>query len=869
MWRWLIRVIGGLVPKRLRADWRQEWQAELRHRERVLADWDQLNWRTRLGLTWHSLGAFVDALWLQPKRWEDETWHDLRYGVRTIRQHPGFSAVVILTLALGIGANAGLFSVVNGVVLKPLPYPDSDQLVALHQRNPDAPAASISYPNFLDWQRDNRTFSAMALQRSFSAHLIAAGSAEQVSGRRVTANLFTVLGVAPALGHNFAPEDDAPGAAPVVMISAGLWQRRLGGAPDVPGQRLMLDNVSYVIAGVLPATFRLFPGTDVYVPLGSWTNRGLQDRSAGLGFRGIGRLKAATTVAAAQSDLDRVAQQLASAYPAANRASGATVVPLKDQVVGNVRPILWMLLGAVGFVLLIGCVNVSNLLLARSTGRAREFAVRTALGATPSRLVRQSLTESLLLSLAGGALGLAIAAWGTRAAVAALPAALPRTDEIGLDVRVLLFAFAVSVLTALLSGLAPMLKTSPAYLSEALKKGGRGGSGARHRAHGVLVMLEMALALVLLIGAGLMMRSLGALWNVDLGFRPDGVVKFEVGFAPGPARLRELSEMLGAMPGVRAVSFVMGSEPLQGIENVAFWLDGEPMPARAGDMRAALWSRVEPGYWTAMGIPLQQGRVFTDRDDTTAESVAVVDDNFARQYFPNGDAVGKRLRFRDSAIVTIVGVVGHVRQSGLDAGLIRSAEPQLYLPFRQMVGGISEVDVVLRTDDAAAPGTVFESIRHVVQRQHRHNVVYRTETMTEVIAGSLAARRFLMILLNVFAATALLLASIGLYGVISYLVAQRTHELGLRRALGAQRRDLVALVLSHGMKMVLGGVVLGGLAALSVTRLLSSLLYGVSATDLTTFAGIAVLLVAVALLACLIPAWRATKADPLIALRHE
>ena len=869
MWRWLIRAIGVLVPKRLRADWRQEWQAELRHRETVLADWDQLNWRTRLGLIWHSLGAFVDALWLQPKRWEDEAWHDLRYGARTIRQHPGFSAVVILTLALGIGANAGLFSVVNGVLLKPLPYPDSEQLVSLHQRNPDAPTASISYPNFLDWQRDNRTFSAMALQRPFSTHLIAAGAAEQVSGRRVTANLFTVLGVAPALGRHFAPEADAPGAAPVVMISAGLWQRRLGGAPDVVGQRLTLDNVTYTIAGVLPATFGLYPGTDVYVPLGSWTNRGLQDRSAGLGFRGIARLKPASTIAAAQADLDRVAQQLALAYPAANRGIGATVVPLKDQLVGNVGPILWMLLGAVGFVLLIGCVNVSNLLLARSTGRAREFAVRTALGATPSRLVRQSLTESLLLSLAGGALGLTLAAWGTRAAVGALPAALPRTDEIGLDVRVLLFAFAVSLLTALLSGLAPMLKTSPAYLSEALKKGGRGGSGARHRAHGVLVTLEMALALVLLIGAGLMMRSLGALWNVDLGFRPDNVVKFEVSFPPGTARLRELSEMLGAMPGVRAVSFVMGSEPLQGIENVAFWLDGEPTPARASDMRSALWSRVEPGYWTAMGIPLRHGRVFTDRDDTTTESVAVVDDVFAGRYFANGDAVGKRVRLRDGAVVTIVGVVGHVRQAGLDAGLGGSVEPQLYLPFRQMTGGISEVDVVMRADDLSDHGAVFESIRRVVQRQHRHNVVYRTETMTDVIAGSLAARRFLMILLNVFAATALLLASVGLYGVISYLVAQRTHELGLRRALGAQRRDLVALVLSHGMKMVLAGVALGGLAALSLTRLLSSVLYGVSATDLATFAGIAVLLVAVAMLACLVPAWRATKADPLIALRHE
>ena len=878
-WRWLIRAIGVLVPKRLRADWRQEWEAELQHREAVLADWDHLNWRTRLDLIRHSLGAFVDALWLQPKRWEDETFQDLRYGMRTILRNPGFSAVTVLTLALGIGANASLFSVVNGVLLKPLPYPAPEQLVSLHRRAPDGSTGSISYPNFLDWQKDNRTLSAIAIQRPFSAHLIAAGTAEQVSGRRVTANLFTVLGVAPVFGRNFVPEDDESGAAPVVMISAGLWQRRLGGEPDVAGKRLALDNVSYTIAGVLPSTFRLYPGTDVYVPLGSWTNRGLEDRRAGLGFRGIGRLKPAVTLEEARSDLDRVSRELAAAYPETNAGQGATIIPLKDQLVGTVRPILWMLLGAVGFVLLIACVNVSNLLLARSTSRTREFAVRTALGAAPSRLVRQWLTESTLLALAGGALGLLLAAWGTQAAIATLPAALPRTDEIGVDVRVLLFTFAVSLLTALLSGLTPTLKASPAYLSGALKKGGRGASGVRHRTHGVLVMLEMALALVLLIGAGLMIRSLGALWNTDLGIRPDNVVTFEISFPPAmrsdlaetrTAKLRELSDMLRAMPGVRAVSFVMGSKPLQGIEHIAFWLDGEARPARADDMHAALWSRVEPGYAMAMGIPLRQGRFFTDRDEIATESVAVVDDVFAARYFPNADAIGKRIFFRDGGPATIVGVVGHVKESSIDAVTSASSEPQIYMPFRQMTGGISEVDVVLRADGAPEPGAaLFDSIRRVVHGQHPHHVVYRTLSMNDVIAGSLGARRFSMILLNAFAVTALVLASVGLYGVISYLVAQRTHELGLRRALGAQRRDVLVLILKHAMKMVLGGVILGSLAALGLTRVLSTLLYGVSATDLATFAGIAMLLVAVALLACLVPAWRATKADPLIALRHE
>jgi predicted permease len=877
-WLWLIRAIGVLVPKRLRADWRQEWESELRHREKVLAHWDHLNWRSRLELVWHSLGAFVDAIWLQPKRWEDEIFLDLRYSLRTIRQSPGFSAVVILTLALGIGANAALFSVVNGVLLNPLPYPDPEQLVSLHQRTPDGSTGSISYPNFLDWQSDTRTFSGIALQRPFSAHLIAAGQAEQVSGRRVTANLFAVLGVAPALGRNFAPEEDERGAAPVVMISAGLWQRHLGGAADVAGQTLTLDNVSYTIAGVLPSTFRLYPGTDVYVPLGSWTNSALKDRRAGLGFRGIGRLKPQVRIEEAQSDLERVARNLAVAYPETNRAAGAAVIALRDQLVGNVRPILWMLLGAVGLVLLIACVNVSNLLLARSTGRAREFAVRTALGAAPSRIVRQWLTESTLLALAGGALGLVLAAWGTRAAIAALPTALPRTDEIGVDARVVLFTLSVSLLTALLSGLAPTLKTSPAYLSEALKKGGRGASGMRHRAHGMLVMLEMALALVLLMGAGLMIRSLGALWHVDLGFRPDNVVTFEISLPPSirsddletrTAKLRELNGLLRAMPGVRAVSFLTGSEPLQALEHRQFWLDGEPQPSRAVDMRAALMYRVEPGYAEAMGIPLRQGRFFTDRDEIKTDPVVVVDEVLAAKYFPNASAVGRRVRFPDGGTATIVGVVGHVRESAVGPEN-QSPEPQLYVPFRQVVGGLSEVDVVLRTDPAAQNGQVlFDSIRRVVQQQHRHNVVYRAQTMDDVIAGSLAARRFSMILLNAFAATALLLAAVGLYGVVSYLVAQRTHEIGLRRALGAQRSDVLALVLNRGMKMVLGGVALGGLAAVGLTRVLSTLLYGVSATDLATFAGIAVLLVAVALLACLVPAWRATRVNPLAALRHE
>ena len=806
---------------------------------------------------------------------------DLRYGVRVLLKNPAFAAVVVVTLALGIGANAALFSVVNGVLLNPLPFPQPEQLVSLHQSRPNAPAGSITYPNFRDWQKENQTFSAMAISRSFSANLIGTGEAEQVAGRRVSANLFSVLGVKPALGRDFAPGEDEPGVAPLVMISAGLWQRKLNAAPDVLGKSLTVDDKSYTIVGVLPASFNLYRGADVYVPLGQWGNPGLQNRGAGLGLEGIGRLKPGVTLAQAQADLDRVMRRLVEAYPETNRGNGAALVPLKERLVGDVRPILFTLLGAVGFVLAVACVNVSNLLLARSTGRAREFAIRAALGAGRWRLLHQSLTESMLLALAGGGLGLLLASWGTRAAIGVSPTALPRADEIGLDGRVLLFTLAVSLLVGVLAGLAPALKTTQGRLSETLKEGGRGAGGGRHRAQGVLVAVEMALALVLLIGAGLMIRTLGALWNVDPGFRPDNVLTFGLGFPPSMraaspeakrAHMRELSDKLNSMPGVRAASFTTGASPLRGADNVHFWLDGRPKPASMGEMQTAVVYRVEPGYLTAMGIPLKRGRFFTAQDEVRTQRVVVVDEVFARQYFPDADPLGKRINLGDDrGPLEIVGVVGHVKQQGLDGDDKQSLQAQLYEPFRQLPGSPSEVDVVLRFEgsEKEAGVALVDSIRGVVQSQHSQNVIFNPQTMNEVIADSLARRRFSMTLLNSFAAVALLLAGIGLYGVISYLVGRRTHELGIRLALGAQRGHILRLVLSQGMKMALGGVVIGLIAAAGLTRLLVGMLYGVSTTDPLTFAAITLLLVAVALAASFIPARRATRVDPLIALRYE
>lgn len=809
---------------------------------------------------------------------------DIRYGVRMLRKQKGLSAVIILTLALGIGANAALFSVVNGVLLNPLPYPQPEQLVTLHQSKPNFATGAIPYLNFRDWQRENQTFAAMAISRRTSFSLLGVGEAEQVDGRWISAEYFAVLGVKPTLGRDFARGEDEPGAGPVVLISAAFWQRKFGAAPDVLGKSLTLDDKSYTLVGVLPASFTLHRGADtnvdVYVPIGQWGTPALQNRNAALALHGIGRLKPGVALAQAQADLEGVMRRLAELYPDTNRGQGAAVIPFKERLVGDVGRTLWLLLGAVGFVLLIACVNVSNLLLARATSRTREYAIRAALGAGRWRLLRQSLTESLLLALLGSGLGLLLASWGTKVALAALPAALPRAEEIGMDGRVLLFTGAIALLTGILSGLAPALRTAHRQLAETLKESGRGASGARHQAQGVLVAVEMALALVLLIGAGLMIRSLSALWNIDPGFRPDNVLTFSLRFSPSlrnaspelnRAHLRELSNKLNVLPGVRAASLSAGATPLLGEDDLYFWLDGKPKPASTSEMAMAVVYRVEPGYLTAMGIPLKRGRFFTNQDSELSQPVVVIDEVLARQYFPDTDPIGKGIKLGDDPPLQIIGVVGHVKQWNLAADETESLQAQLYEPYRQLSGNPTGAGVVVRTEanignDGAA---LYDEIRRVVQSQHSQNVLFGQQTMKQVMADSLSRQRYAMILLNAFAVVALLLASVGLYGVISYLVGQRTQEIGIRLALGAQRRDVLRLVMGQGLRMALGGVALGLMAALGLTRLLDKLLYGVSATDPVTFVGIAVLLTTVALLACWLPARRAAKVDPMIALRHE
>ena len=805
---------------------------------------------------------------------------DIRYALRMLLKKPGFTIVVVLTLALGIGANAAIFSVVKGVLLNPLPFPDPEQLVTVHQSKPNFDTGAIPYLNFVDMQRENQTFSSIAIYRGAGFTLLGVGEAERVTARMVSADFFTVYGVKPALGRNFSREDDRKDADPVAIISDRLWARKFNSASDLVEKSITLDDRSYRVIGILPGSYKASVA-DVFVPLGAWPSPALQNRGAALGIHGIGRMKPGVTAEQAEADLDRIMGTLSEMYPATNKGNGARVIRLKERLVGDVQPVLLMLFAAVGLVLLIACVNVSNLMLTRATGRTREFAIRAALGAGRWRLLRQSLIESTMLAIVGGAAGLFMAAWGTTAAIKALPTALPRQEEITLDWRVLLFTIGISLLTGIVAGLAPALKTSHGRFNEALKESTRSASTARARAQGMFVVAEMAMALVLLISAGLLIRSLNALWNVDPGFKPDNVITFGVTFPPSMrsatadasrAYMRDLSKRLNDMPGVTAASLTAAATPMVSEDDRYFWVDGQPKPASSSDMHMALFYVVEPGYLPVLGIELKKGRFFTDQDDERSTRVLVIDERLAQQRFGNEDPIGRRLHFDDDGPpYDIVGVVGHVKQWGLD-GDGQELQAQLYVPFRaapdQAVAGTGGMGVILRADREIAPPFIT-AIRDTVQQQNNQNVISNTQTMNEVIADSLGQRRFAMIVLGAFAAAALLLASLGIYGVISYLVGQRVREIGIRVALGASRRQILTLVLGHGLKMTLAGVVLGLFAAFGLTRLIRTMLYGVGATDPVTFGLIAVLLTIVALVACYLPARRATKVDPLVALRSE
>ena len=822
---------------------------------------------------------------------------EVRYALRQLRKSPGFATVTVVTLALGIGANTAIFSVVNGVLLNPLPFHHASRIVSLFEATPNFVKGSISYPNFLDWQRDNGSFEAMAAYRSTYGSITGIGQAEEVHAQRVSASFFPILGVNPILGRNFTPEEDRRGANPTVLISEGLWKRKFGSDRNVIGKRLIVAGQPRTIIGVIPASFRLhvfnFRTADVYEAIGEETDPTFYLRDSYRGMDAIGLLKPGVTLALARDDMKRVNAGLADAYPNIDGNIKANIIPLKDNIVGDMRPALLVLLGAVGFVLLIACVNVANLLLARSTTRQREFSVRAALGAGQIRILRQLLTESVLLSALGGMFGLILAKWGTVAALVAVPETVPRAEEIGLHLPVLLFTIFVSVLTGIMFGFLPAIRMSRTDISGRLKDSGRTISGSRSRMQSVLVMGEMAMALVLLVGAGLMCRTLMGLWKVDPGFDPRNVSYFDV--TPSPslvsqppdaihAALRQISATLHSVPGVEAVSLHDGALPMESDNERGFLLEGqEPPTQRSENIQQTLEYTVEPEYLKTMRIPLLRGRFLSDEDNENAARVVVIDANFAQQYFAGQDPIGKHIRVFELASdsnrrvltpLAIVGVVGHVNQWGLAEDASHPLRAQMYRLILQsekaeLKNLAQGFNVFVRCKTPLASEAFFESIRQKLLASNRDMIVYDNESEEEVVARSIASQRFSLILLGAFAGLALLLAGIGIYGVLSYLVGQRTREIGVRMALGAQRLDVLRMVMQDGARMTLAGMAIGIVAALGLTQLMASMLFGVRPTDPVTFGLVAVVLCGIALFACYLPARRAAKVDPMVALRYE
>jgi predicted permease len=804
---------------------------------------------------------------------------DLRYGFRTLRKNPGFTAVAMLALALGIGANTAIFSVVNGVLLRPLAYPDPGRLLLIFETNPELGQSSVAYPNFLDWRRENRSFSDMGAYRNDDFNFTGAGEPEHLSGDYVSASLFPVLGVTPFIGRAFLPAEDRQGAGCAVVLSYGFWKERLGADANILGKALTLNAMSCGVIGVLPPDFRFREKAQVYVPIEQWEAVELRTRESHPGLHVVGRLKAGVSIEAAQAEMASISSILARQYPATNAGHGARVVRMKDDMVGYIRPTLLLLVGAVGFVLIIACANVANLLLARSTARKREFAIRTALGAQRKRIVRQLLTESVLLSLGAATIGLLLARWGTSLVLAAAPDSLPRSAEIGIDPYVLLFTLVVSIVTGILFGLAPAFHGANASPQESLKEGARGAGGGRHRAEGIFVIVEVGLAVILLAGAGLMMQSVWRLLRVDPGFNTRNILTAQIALSPkvmaSPPGIRlayqQLLGRVATIPGVQSAA-ITSLVPLGDDDSeIPYWPGSGPQPPQ-DRMTFAMFTIVTPDYPSVMQIPLRRGRFFTTRDNTASPSVAVVDDVLARHIFPGQDPIGRQISVMVLGSVQIVGVVGHVKHWGLDSDDTAKVRDQIYFPVLQvpdkfMSEAVAGMTLVLRT--GPEPLSLVSAVRVQVAGPTQDQPIYAVRTMEQTVSGSVAERRFTMLVLIIFAATALLLAAVGIYGVMSYAVTRRTHELGIRLALGASRNEIAGLVLRQGLRLAAIGLAGGLVAALALTRLMAGLLYGVRPADPATLLAVTLLLGGIALLACYIPARRATAVDPVVALRCE
>jgi putative ABC transport system permease protein len=799
-------------------------------------------------------------------------FQDIRYGLRMLGKNPGFTFVAVLTLALGIGATSIMFSFANGMLLCSLPYKDSDRLVIVDENSQKRGVTSmgVSYPNFLDWREQNQVFSGIASYLSGNFTITGGGEPEQLTGTWMSYDTFEVLGISPLLGRSFTAEEDRPEHDNVVILSHGLWQRRFGADPSILGQTIILNSRSRTVIGVMPPDFKFPDTSELWAPLAltteSWTRN---DH----GLSAVARLNPGVTLNQAQENLNAVALRIEELNPVTNEGMGVTLISLHEGLVSDYRIALVILMGVVGLVLAVACANVANLLLARASGRHKEMAIRTSLGASRWRIFRQLLTESFMLGIMGGAAGLLLAFWGVDLLLAAIPIEFPFWMKFQMDTRIIAFTTGISLLTGLVFGTAPALHALRVDLNETLKEGGRGlASASRNRLRRILVIVEVALSLILLIGAGLMIRSFMHLMDVNPGLNPENVLTVRLGL-PGlkyntpekrHAFFKELTERVGALPGVQSSGAISGL-PLSG-NNWGRSLTVEGFPVLSvGQAPSINHCVVTPNYFQTMGIPMVAGRDFTDADSSNGLKVTIIDERLAREYWPNESAIGKRVRFgppeANEPWHTVVGVVGEVKHQSL----ILTQRRSVYLPHAQVaIGGMS---VVLHT--STNPESLIAAIRSQVKEMDADLPVTNVRTMKEVISRSVWQSRFFTILFGIFAAIALLLASVGIYGVMAYSVSQRTQEIGIRLALGAQKRDVMKMVVRQGMTLSLVGTAVGLAGALALTRLMESLLFEISTTDPLTFTGLALTLMAVSLAACWIPARRATKVDPIVALRYE
>jgi len=792
---------------------------------------------------------------------------DIRYGVRSLLKRPGFTAIALVALALGIGANTAIFSLVNAVLLRPLPFAEPDRLVWVWGNIKNGGnRASVSPADFLDYRQQNNTFEEFAASLPLRLNYTGGDEPERLEASGVTGNFFQALGAKPAFGRTFLLENEKPGNDQVAVLSYSLWQKRFAGDPAIINKTITLDGKSFAVLGVMPPDFSMPRTSDVWVPINFDIDPEMKVRGAHF-LRPIGRLKAGLTMAQAQADTDAIARRLEEQYPESNSGWNLRLVSLREQLVGNTRPTLFILFGAVGFVLLIACANVANLLLVRAAGRQKEIAVRTALGAGRWRIVRQMITESVLLSLVGGVLGTLLALWGVEVLVALSAESLPSTAQVGIDATVLGFTLLVSVLTGVLFGLAPAVRTMKLNLSESLKEGGRSGSEGAHRnrTRSVLVVIESAVAVVLLIGAGLLVRSLWLLQDTSPGFDARNVLTMGVNLPrakydkPEKAAsfFAELESRVAGLPGVEAVG-VVSELPLSGqLNDMPYTVEGRP-PVSIDQAFDDDFRRVNTNYFKALGIPFLRGRNFTEQEVRQGAPVVIISDLLARQVFPNEEPLGKRLIMAFGSAYEIIGIVGDIRHRALEA----APAAAMYMPAYP-----ASVNLVIRSN--GDPVSLAAAVRKEVSQIDPNQPIANVRTMEQWLERAVAGPRYRTTLLGLFALVALALASTGIYGVMAYSVSQRTHEIGVRMALGARRMDVMRLVVRQGMTLVIVGVALGLAGAFALTRLMASLLFGVTAKDPFTFVVVAALLTLVAFVACYLPARRATKVDPLVALRYE